>query len=79
MLTRKAVRVDCRTTLLRSGCSISEVSETKIGRIPKGSKATKRGTKGTKISKEVICFRRPSNPPMAIEYKKEGNSTRAFL
>jgi len=49
---RKAVRVDCRITFLRSPSAISEVRETKIGRIPKGSKATKKGIKGRNSSKE---------------------------
>jgi hypothetical protein len=79
MLTRKAVRVDCRITLLRSDCFISEVNETKMGRTPKASKATKRGMKGRKISKEVSCVKMPSSQPIKIEYRKEGNETRTFL
>jgi hypothetical protein len=79
MLTKKAVRTDCPITLLRSECPISTVSERKIGRIPKVSNATKRGIKGRRISTEVSCFKRLSNPPMVTGYKKEGDSTRAFL
>jgi hypothetical protein len=78
-LTRKAVRVDWRITLLRSDFSISEVNEKKMGRTPKASKATKRGMKGRKISKDVICFKRLSSRPMKIIYKKERNETRTFL
>jgi hypothetical protein len=53
MLTKKAVRIDCRTTFLRSGGAISPVRETKIGRIPRVSKATKNGIKGKKILREI--------------------------
>jgi hypothetical protein len=57
MLTRKAVRIDWRITLFRSGRSISEVREEKIGRIPKTLKATKRGINGRNISSETICLK----------------------
>ncbi len=59
---RKAVRVDCRITFLRSVSAISEVRVTKIGRIPSGSKATKKGIKGRNILKdknELIKFSTP--------------------
>jgi hypothetical protein len=52
----KAVRSDWRITFFRSGSVHPDVRKTKTGRTPDASKATKRGMKGSKISKETICF-----------------------
>jgi hypothetical protein len=54
--TKKAVRIDCHTTFLLSEGVLSTVRETKTGRIPRASKATKNGIKGKKISRDMIDF-----------------------
>jgi hypothetical protein len=49
-----------------------------MGRTPKASKATKRGIKGRKISKEISSFPMLSSQPMEIGYKKKQDETRIF-
>lgn len=79
MLARKPVRIDWRITLFRSDCAISDVRETKIGRIPKTLNATKRGIKGKKILREINCVKIWWKPSTKIAYKKKRLWTRKIL
>src|SRR5512142_3197142 len=71
MPTRKPVPMDWLPTFFRSIRVISEVRETKIGRIPNGSKATKSGTNGRKILSEMKFLKISSSQAIRIEYQRQ--------
>jgi hypothetical protein len=57
-------------TFFRSDGTISDVSETKMGRIPKALNATKSGINGRKILREINWVKKWSRQSIKIEYKK---------